>query len=74
MEFYVYKDKELARQLTLTGTDKEWRTEEIILSPSFSTFFLRLYFAQAGIWIRELKVELVQSLEEEIRRAREAMA
>ena len=45
-----------------------FRSVELTLPPVFATFFLRLYFAQAGLEIREVTIEMVQSLEAEIRR------
>ena len=65
----VYKGKELAGQITLTGVDNEWRTVEISLSPCMVTFFLKLYFAQAGMEIKSMEIVLVKSLEEQIRKA-----
>ncbi len=65
----VYKGKELAGQITLTGADNEWRTVEISLSPCLVTFFLKLYFAQAGMEIKSMEIVMVKSLEEQIRKA-----
>ena len=64
----VHVNRDLAGQITLTGADTDWRAVELTLPPVFATFFLRLYFAQAGLEIRELTIEMVQSLEAEIRR------
>ncbi len=69
----VFKDKELAAQVTLNGSEREWKTEEIVLSPAMSTFFLKLYFAQAGMEIGGVEITLVESLEERIRAAIAAM-
>ena len=64
----IYRDKALLKELTLTGADTEWRDVAIDMPPSFSTFYLRLYFAQAGMEIRRFEIVLTRSLEEEIRK------
>lgn len=56
----VFKDHQLVKTLTLTGTDTEWRTEVFEFSPVISaSFFLRLYFGQGGMKIRECRIEKV---------------
>ncbi|MCR5469199.1 MAG: glycoside hydrolase family 3 C-terminal domain-containing protein [Lachnospiraceae bacterium] len=68
----IFKDKQLVKMITLTGEDKEWKTFEIDLGPCFFTSFLKLYFAQDGMELRNIKVSLTKSLEEEIRKRRES--
>ena len=65
------QDKQILKTISLTGEDTEWRTEEIVLNPSFhNTTFLKLYFGQGGMEIREAKLALKESLEEKFRAVR----
>ncbi|CBK73880.1 Beta-glucosidase-related glycosidases [Butyrivibrio fibrisolvens 16/4] len=63
----VFKDKELVKMVTLTGEDKEWQTIEVPFVGCAMTFFLKLYFAQDGMEIKDIHFELVKSREEEFR-------
>lgn len=63
----IYRDKALLKMLTLTGEDKDWRTLEIPLNDCSMTFFLKLYFAQDGMEIKDITLSLVKSREEEFR-------
>ena len=67
----IYRDKALVKEITLTGSDNDWRTIEIDLPHCFFTFFLKLYFAQAGMEIGRFEIALAQSDEE---RARKVLA
>ncbi len=59
------QDKQIVKTISLTGEDKEWRTEEVILHPSFhNTTFLKFFFGQGGMEIREARLTLQESLEE----------
>ena len=69
----IYRDKELLKTITLTGDDTQWQTVEIHMSPALSSFYLKLYFAQAGMEIDRFEVSLVRSLEAQIRQARESL-
>lgn len=65
------QDKQILKTISLTGEDTEWRTEEIVLNPSFhNTTFLKLYFGQGGMEIREARLALKESLEEKFRAMR----
>lgn len=65
----VFKDHQLVKTLTLKGTDTEWRTEVFELSPVISaSFFLKLYFGQGGMKIRECRIEKVMGQEEMMKR------
>ncbi len=56
----IFQDKQLLKTITLTGKDSEWRTEVIDLEPAFcSTYFLKFYFGQSGMEIKECKIEEV---------------
>ena len=56
----IFRDKQLLKTITLTGKDSEWRTEVIDLEPAFcSTYFLKFYFGQSGMEIKECKIEEV---------------
>ena len=62
------QDKQIVRTISLTGEDREWRTEEIRLSPSFhNTTFLKFYFGQGGMEIQEARLVLEESMEEQYR-------
>lgn len=59
------QDREIVKTISLTGAETEWRTEEIALNPSFhNTTFLKLFFGQGGMEIREARLVLKESLEE----------
>ncbi|MCR4568113.1 MAG: glycoside hydrolase family 3 C-terminal domain-containing protein [Pseudobutyrivibrio sp.] len=64
----IFRDKELAKMVTLTGADKDWQTIELPLDGCVMTFFLRLYFAQDGMEIKDITISLIKSKEEETRR------
>ena len=63
----IFKDKDMLEMITLTGADNDWRTIELPLGLCFGNFFLKLYFAQAGMEIRQFRVEMTESKEEEIK-------
>ncbi len=56
----IFQDKQLLKTITLTGKDSEWRTEVFDFEPAFcSTYFLKFYFGQSGMEIKECKIEEV---------------
>ena len=58
------QEKQILKTVSLTGEDKAWRTEEIQLNPSFhNTIFLKFFFGQGGMEIREARLALVESSE-----------
>lgn len=63
----IFRDKSLVKMITLTGEDKEWQTIEIPFEGCAMTFFLKLYFAQDGMEIKDITFTLVKSREEEFR-------
>ncbi len=63
----IFRDKELVKMLTLTGEDKEWQKVEVPFEGCAMTFFLKFYFAQDGMEIKDIRFELEKSREEEIR-------
>ncbi len=61
----VSKDKQIVKTISLTGEDKEWRTETVMLQPSFhNTTFLKFFFGQGGMEIKEARLTLEESWEE----------
>ena len=67
------QDRQIVKMISLTGQDKEWRTEEILLNPSFhNTTFLKFYFGLGGMEIREAQLVLVESMEAQYRAEKEA--
>ncbi len=63
----IFKDKDLVKMITLTGEDKEWRTIEVPFEGCAMTFFLKLYFAQDGMEIKDIRFTLEKNREEEFR-------
>ena len=63
----IFKDKELVKMVTLTGENKEWQTIEVPFVGCAMTFFLKLYFAQDGMEIKDIRFILEKSREEEFR-------
>lgn len=62
------QDKQVVKTISLTGADTQWRSEEILLNPTFNnTTFLKFYFGQTGMEIRECRIELKESHEEKLR-------
>ncbi len=49
--------------ITLKGDETEWQTIEMDLKPSFTTFYLKLYFAQDGMEIKDITVTMTEKLE-----------
>ncbi|MBS4220373.1 glycoside hydrolase family 3 protein [Bacillus sp. FJAT-49711] len=63
-----FKDNALLKTITLTGKDTEWKTESIDLGVVFNpNFYLKIYFGQTGMEISDCKIEMTESLEEQIR-------
>ena len=67
----VSLDKAMIGTITLQGTQKEWETYTFDdLNPFISNnCYLKFYFGQAGMEVREIRVILKMSLEERIREA-----
>ncbi len=66
------QDKQIVKTISLTGDDKEWRTEEVRLNPSFhNTTFLKFFFGQGGMEIQEARLVLAESMEAQFRAVKE---
>ncbi len=65
----VFQDKQLVETVTLAGSEKEWQTKTVCFPvPLFHyTFFIRLFFGMSGMEIKDVKVVMEESLEEQIR-------
>ena len=63
----IFRDKELVKMVTLTGADIDWQDVEVMFEGCAMTFFLRMYFAQDGMEIENIKITLAKSKEEEFR-------
>ena len=63
----IFRDKELVKMVTLTGADRDWQDVEVMFEGCAMTFFLRMYFAQDGMEIEDIKITLAKSKEEEFR-------
>lgn len=55
----IYRDTSLLKMITLTGKDSEWQTISLDMEYCFAGFYIRLYFAQDGMDIRNIKLELI---------------
>ena len=55
----IYKDRELAGTVSLTGKDKEWQTIDIQLPDSVvaNGFQTKLFFGESGLEISELSIQ-----------------
>jgi beta-glucosidase len=59
--------------VVLSGKDTDWTPVSVELNPSYITnFFLKLYFAQSGLELRNIRLVLQEDREEEIRAAQAA--
>lgn len=64
----ISHNKRIIKTISLTGEDKEWRKQEITLDPCFqNTGFLKFYFGQGGMELKDIKVMLTESWEEKIK-------
>lgn len=62
------QDKNILKTISLTGDDKEWTKQEVELKPVFhNACFLKFYFSQSGMELKEGRVMLVESWEEKIK-------
>ncbi len=69
----VFQEHQLIKTLTLSGADKEWRTETFELNPIISaSTFLKFYFGQSGMEISECRIDKIMGREklDEIMRKR----
>ena len=62
----VFKDREIVKTFTLTGEDNQWQTISVDFTTCFANFYIKLYFAQDGMEIKDINVEFVCSKEREI--------
>lgn len=62
------QDRQIVKTISLTGEDREWRTETAELAPSFhNTTFLKFFFGQGGMEIQAARLVLEESLEDKYR-------
>ena len=69
----IFQDMQLADMISLAGSEKEWKTS-IIKFPNFLmsyTFYAKLFFGMGGMEIKECKIAMSQSYEEEIVQGRQ---
>ncbi len=71
----IFKDNELIASISITGADQEWKTFTFNELPPFymNTSYLKLYFAQGGMEVKEVRLTLLQDLEEQIKAAMDAL-
>lgn len=64
----ISQDKQIVKTISLTGEDREWVKQEITLNPVFQNIcFLKFYFGQGGMTLKEARLTLTESWEEKIR-------
>lgn len=68
----VFRDKNLVKTVTLTGAEKEWTRQVVELEDStFSTtLYLKLFFGQSGMEIKNFNIVMTESLEERFKQYR----
>ena len=67
----VFQDKVLVETVTLSGADTDWQKKVIDFpTPLFRyTFYVKLFFGMSGMEIKDMKVIMSKSMEEEMRQA-----
>ena len=68
----VFRDKKLVKTVTLTGAEKEWTRQIVELEdPAFNTtIYLKLFFGQGGMEIKDFNIVMTESLEEQLKQDR----
>lgn len=66
----VFQDKQLSGTVTIAGSEKEWqrKTVEFPVPLFHYTFFIKLFFGMSGMELKDVRVVMVRSMEEELRR------
>lgn len=66
----VFQDRQLSGTVTIAGSEKEWQRKMVDFPvPLFHyTFFVKLFFGMSGMELKDVRVVMVQSMEEEMRR------
>ena len=66
----VFQDRQLSGTVTISGADKVWqkKTVEFPVPLFHYTFFIKLFFGISGMELKDIKVVMVHSMEEELRR------
>lgn len=66
----VFQDKQLKETITLAGSDKQWQKRVVHFpEPLFHyTFFVKLFFGMSGMELKNVKVIMEESMEEQIQR------
>ena len=64
----IYRDTNMVRMITLTGEEKDWQDINIDFEGCIGSFYIKLYFAQDGMEIKEATVTMVKSLEDELKK------
>lgn len=65
----VFQDRQLFGTVTIAGSEKEWqrKTVEFPVPLFHYTFFIKLFFGMSGMELKDVRVVMVQSMEEELR-------
>ncbi len=62
----IFRDANMVKMITLTGADKEWQTINVDFEFCACGFYVKLYFAQDGMEIKNVKMSLKENREEEM--------
>lgn len=69
----IFQDKQLAEIISLAGSEKEWKTG-VIKFPNFLmsyTFYAKMFFGVGGMEIKDCKIVMSKSFEEDILQGRQ---
>ena len=66
----VFQDRQLFGTVTIAGSEKEWQKKTVDFPvPLFHyTFFIKLFFGISGMELKDMKVVMTRSMEDELRR------
>jgi len=66
----IFRDSSLLKTITLTGADQEWNVFTIDLEQPLvmNNAYFRVMFGQSGMEVKDFKIRLTKSMEEEIRK------
>ena len=66
----VFQDRQLFGTVTIAGSEKEWQKKTVDFPvPLFHyTFFIKLFFGISGMELKDVKVVMACSMEDELRK------
>ncbi|MCR5417073.1 MAG: glycoside hydrolase family 3 C-terminal domain-containing protein [Pseudobutyrivibrio sp.] len=63
----IFRDTNMVKMITLTGEDKDWQKIDVDFDFCLASFYIKLYFAQEGMEIKDIQVSLTKNMENEIK-------